>query len=325
MENSNQQPSRAKQRGWLILLISVAVAFIAAFFPYALLVAPALWAYAGARTKPYWMLLPIATFALCALQLDSPEILAGLYGAAVLASVIIYFMMTRRMSNSETALMLAGVFLVGLYASICLPGVLAGRGAFADIQSQMSAIISVNREALKNTPQIDAAMAQSALDMMDMIEQSVATYFVAVLCVFASVLGLSNLLFFRLFCRKHPEITISPIRPFRDWTLPRSMTLGLLAILILALFTEFTGWAFADGFAATANILVAMPLFLQGLSVMDFIIVRSKKNIVITRTLAYIGTLILFRYTAYALLLIGCFDQIFRIRLRMSAIPPSDV
>ena len=325
MENSNQQPSRAKQRGWLILLISVAVAFIAAFFPYALLVAPALWAYAGARTKPYWMLLPIATFALCTLQLDSPEILAGLYGAATLASVIIYFMMTRRMSNSETALMLAGVFLVGLYASICLPGVLAGRGAFADIQSQMSAIISVNREALKNTPQIDAAMAQSALDMMDMIEQSVATYFVAVLCVFASVLGLGNLLFFRLFCRKHPEISISPIRPFRDWTLPRSVTLGLFILLVGSLVLELADWEFADGFAATANILVAMPLFLQGLSVMDFIIVRSKKNIVITRTLAYIGTLILFRYTAYALLLIGCFDQIFRIRLRMSAIPPSDV
>lgn len=325
MENSNQQPSRAKQRGWLILLISVAVAFIAAFFPYALLVAPALWAYAGARTKPYWMLLPIATFALCTLQLDSPEILAGLYGAATLASVIIYFMMTRRMSNSETALMLAGVFLVGLYASICLPGVLAGRGAFADIQSQMSAIIEVNREALKNTPQIDAAMAQSALDMMDMIEQSVATYFVAVLCVFASVLGLGNLLFFRLFCRKHPEISISPIRPFRDWTLPRSVTLGLFILLVGSLVLELADWEFADGFAATANILVAMPLFLQGLSVMDFIIVRSKKNIVITRTLAYIGTLILFRYTAYALLLIGCFDQIFRIRLRMSAIPPSDV
>lgn len=325
MENSNQQPSRAKQRGWLILLISVAVACIAAFFPYALLVAPALWAYAGARTKPYWMLLPIATFALCTLQLDSPEILAGLYGAAVLASVIIYFMMTRRMSNSETALMLAGVFLVGLYASICLPGVLAGRGAFADIQSQMSAIIEVNREALKNTPQIDAAMAQSALDMMDMIEQSVATYFVAVLCVFASVLGLGNLLFFRLFCRKHPEISISPIRPFRDWTLPRSVTLGLFILLVGSLVLELADWEFADGFAATANILVAMPLFLQGLSVMDFIIVRSKKNIVITRTLAYIGTLILFRYTAYALLLIGCFDQIFRIRLRMAAIPPSDV
>ena len=325
MENSNQQPSRAKQRGWLILLLSVAVALIAAIFPYALLIAPALWAYAGARTKPYWMLLPIATFAICTLQLDSPEILAGLYSAAVLATVIIYVMMTRRMSNSETALMLAGVFLLGLYASVCLPGVLAGRGAFADIQSEMSAIISVNREALKSMTQIDETMAQSALDMMDLIEQSVSTYFVAVLCVFASVLGLGNLLFFRLFCRKHPEISISPIRPFRDWTLPRNVTLGLFILLVGSLVLELADWEFADGFAATANILVALPLFLQGLSVMDFVIVRSKKNIVVTRTLAYLGTLLFFRYTAYALLLIGCFDQIFRIRLRMAATPPSDV
>ena len=325
MENSNQQPSRANSRGWLVLLLSVVVAAIAAYFPFALLLAPALWAYAGARTKPVWMILPIAVFALCTLQINSFGILAGWYGASAISAVLLYVMMTRRMSNSDTALILAGVFLVGLYATFCLPGILAGRGAFADIQNAMNALITMDRETIAQMPQIDANMAKSIMDTLNLIYESIPIGFVAVLCIFASVLGLGNLLFFRLFCRKHPEIAISPMRPFRNWTLPNSTTLGLFAILVLSLIAELADWTFADGFAMTANILVALPLFLQGLCVIDYFIVRSGKNITTTRVLIYIGTAVLFQYTAMALLLIGCFDQIFRIRLRMSTLPPSDV
>jgi len=324
MENSNQQPSRANSRGWLVLLLSVVVACIAAYFPLALLIAPALWAYAGARTKPIWMMLPIAVFALCTLQIASPAILAGWYGAAALSAVLIYVMMTRHMSHSDTALILAGVFLVGLYATLCLPGVLAGRGAFADIQSATSSLIATDRATLAQMPQIDENMVKSITDTLDLIYESIPVGFVAVLCVFASIMGLGNLLFFRLFCRKHPEISISPIRPFREWTLPNSTTLGLFFLLVLSLIAEFADWSYADGFAMTANILVALPLFLQGLCVVDYFIVRSKKNITMTRVLIYAGTIILFQYTAMALLLIGCFDQIFHIRLRMSTLPPSE-
>ena len=323
MENSNQQPSRANPRGWLVLLLSIVVAGIAAYFPFALLIAPALWAYAGARTKPGWMILPIAVLALCTLLIGSPEILAGWYGAAALVAVLIYVMMTRRMSNSDTALILAGVFLVGLYATFCLPGILAGRGAFADIQSAMSSLIAMDRETLAQMPQIDANVAKSIMDMLNLIYESVPIGFVAVLCLFASIMGLGNLLFFRLFCRKHPEISISPMRPFREWTLPNSTTLGLFALLVLSLIAELADWTFADGFAMTANILVALPLFLQGLCVVDYFIVRAQKNLTTTRILIYFGIVVLFRYAAMALLLIGCFEQIFHIRLRMSTLPPS--
>ena len=324
MENSNQQPSRANSRGWLVLLLSVVVAAIAAYFPFALLIAPALWAYVGARTKPAWMLLPIGVFVLCTLQISSNGILAGWYGAAALASVLLYVMMTRRMSNSDTALILAGVFLVGLYATFCLPGILAGRGAFADIQTMMHSLMASDAEMIKQMPWVDENMAKSFTDTMNMIYESIPIGFVAVLCVFSSITGLSNLLFFRLFCKKHPEIAISPIRPFREWTLPNSTTLGLFAILVLSLIAELADWTYADGFAMTANILVAMPLFLKGLCVVDYFIVRSGKNITTIRVLIYIGTAVLFQYTAMALLLIGCFDQIFRIRLRMSTLPPSE-
>jgi len=322
MENYNQQPSRAAKRSWLVLLLSVVVAIVAVYFPIALVVAPALWAFAGARTKPYWMILPAVVFAAGMFQLYSIVTAAGLSGAAVLAAVILYILMTHRASNTDMTLILSGVFLAGLYIAVCMPGILAGRGAFADIQSVMGSVTELYRTALAQTPQISADMAKSVIETMDAMYQAVPTSFVAVLCIFASILGLSNLLFFRLFCRKHPEIVISPIRAFRAWTLPRSMTLGLFVMLIGSLILELIGWEFAESFAATVNILVALPLILQGLCVVDFYIMRSQKNIVVARTLVYIGIAILFEYSVIALLLIGCFDQIFHLRARMSGTPP---
>ena len=90
----------------------------------------------------------------------------------------------------------------------------------------------------------------------------VPSSFVAVLCIFASVLGLANLLFFRLFCRKQTQVSLSPIREFRDWSMPRSMMLGLFAMLILSLILEIAEVPFAEGFGVTANVLLAIPLFL---------------------------------------------------------------
>ena len=322
MENSNQQPLPANQRGWLVLLLATLVALIAAFFPFALLIAPALWAYAGARTKSYWMLLPIAAFALCTLMMDSAAILAGLYGASALSAVILYVLMTRRFSNSDTALLLSGVFLIGLYASVSLPGVLAGRGAFADIQASIGSLNNFYHSAAAQMPQLNPDGVKVITEAMDAMYDAVPSSFVAVLCIFASVLGLANLLFFRLFCRKQTQISLSPMRAFRDWTLPRSMTLGLFVMLIISLVMELAQSPFAEGFGVTANVLLAIPLFLQGISVVDFFIVRAQKNVTLVRTLTYVGLGVLYQFVLYPLVLVGCFDQIFRLRDRMRGMPP---
>ena len=322
METSNQQSPRTSWLNWLVLLLACAVALLAAYIPLLLIVAPALWAYAGARTKPYLMLLPAVVFAAGSFVLNPVVVAAGLSGAALLAAVLVYVLLTHGFSNSETVLLLCGVFLVGLYVALCLPGVLGGRGAFADIQTSLSAMSNFYRSAAAQIPQLNSDGVKLILDAMDAMVAAVPTSFVAVLCIFSSVLGLSNLLFFRLFCRKQTQISLSPMRAFRDWTLPRSMTLGLFAMLILSLILELAELPFAEGFGITANVLLAIPLFLQGVSVVDFFIVRAQKNITLARTLTYVGLGVLYQFVLYPLVLIGCFDQIFRLRDRMRGVPP---
>lgn len=322
MENMQQHPNRDQRGGWLILLLAVLSGAAAAVFPAALVIAPALWAYAGARTKSYWIALPGAVFAGVAFYSYTPVSAAGLSGAAILAGILVYALLTRRVSNTYTALTLAGVFLAGLYVSVCLPGILEGRGAFADVQAAIGSLFDVYRAAIAQIPNADAQAVQLVLELLDANIKAVPDFVVSALCIFAGTLGLGNLLFFRLFCRKHPEIEISRMRAFRDWTLPRSMALGLFALLIGSLILEWTDWAFSQSMTNTVNALVGMPLLLQGLCVVDFLIARSPKNVNVGRALAYAGIGILFGLAQTPLILIGCFDQVFRIRDRMRGAPP---
>lgn len=322
MENMKQQAPLKSNRGWPILLLAVLAGLITVVFPFALVIAPALWAFAGARTKPQWIALPAAAFGIAAFQIYATEAAAGLTLAATIAAGLIYWMMTKRESNTYTALTLSGVFLVGLYTAVCLPGILAGRGAFADVQNVVNSLVAVYRGALNQMTEIDAQTVSLFSTALDAFSEQVPNMIVSALCIVSGVLGLGNLLFFRLFCCKRSEIEISPMRPFKDWTLPRSMTFGLFTLLIASLAMEWAGWAFAEGFSNVVNVLVGMPLLLQGLCVVDFMIDRTGKKVTFKRALTYIAVGILFSIAETPLILVGCFDQIFRFRDRLRGVPP---
>ena len=322
MENIQQQAPLKSNRGWPILLLAVLAGLITVVFPLALVIAPALWAYAGARTKPHLIALPAAAFGIAAFQIYTTEAAAGLTLSAGIVAALIYWMLTRRESNTYTALTLSGVFLVGLYAAVCLPGILAGRGAFADAQNAVDTLVAAYRVALNQMTELDTQTVSLFSTALDAFSKQVPNLIVSALCIVAGVLGLGNLLFFRLFCHKRPEIVISPMRAFKEWTLPRSMTLGLFALLIASLAMEWAGWAFAEGFSNVVNVLVGMPLLLQGLCVVDFMIARSARSITVKRVLTYVAIGLLFGIMETPLILVGCFDQIFRFRDRLRGVPP---
>jgi uncharacterized protein YybS (DUF2232 family) len=246
----------------------------------------------------------------------------ALTAGALIAALLLCTLLTNGFSNSDTVLIVCGVFLVMLYGAICLPELMNGRAAYASMQAHVGDLRALYQNAGAQMSQINPEAMKLFMQMLDSMYDAVAIGFVAFLAVIASMLGLGNLLFFRAFCRKQEGIKLSPMRAFRDWTLPRSMTLGLFALLIGSISLEFTGWAFAESFSVTANYLLGIPLFLQGISVVDFMISRTPKNHTVVRTLVYIGLGILYQLVIYPLVLVGCFDQIFRLRDRLRGVPP---
>lgn len=317
--------SEPTRRGAVVLLlISVIAGAAALYVPAGLLVLPALWACAGARTKPAWIALPAALYAAGAFWLYTPLAAAGFILMTAGGALALCLMQTRRMTNAYTVLTLAGILLVGLYTAVCLKGLLSGEGAFAATQAGMDQTIALYRAALPAASGANADAVQMVNEYLTALSKAVPTYLVAVLCAAAGVGGLSNLLFFRLFLRKHKEIAISPMREFRQWSLPRSMVFGLFALLICSVVLEWTQWQYADRLSATVNMLVGMPLVLQGLCVVDFLLSRSKRNVTASRVVTYslVGVGVLLSLAQMPLMLLGCFEQLFRFRARAQGLPP---
>lgn len=328
MEYNNQTSKSVENSAWLILLLAVAAGAAALIIPFGLIVVPALWAYAGARTKPGWIALPAAVYALGAMMLYSENGYTSAVAVSVMAAasaVALYVLLTKRFSNTYTALTLSGIFLLGLYVAACLPSVLAGKGAFAAVQAAMDEIISFYRTTFVQAAGADAQYAALVNEYLDTFSKAVPTMVVAALSIFAGVMGLGNLLFFRLFCRKHKEIAISPIREFRFWSLPRSMMFGLFALLVGSLILEWTGWQYAESLVNTVNVLVGMPLLLQGLAVVDFLIVRSARKTAGQRAVTYVLIGVLFGLAEMPLMLLGGFEQLFHFRARTQGLPPQSL
>ena len=98
---------------------------------------------------------------------------------------------------------------------------------------------------------------------------------------------------------------------------------GLFALLIGSLIMEWTGWGYAEGLSATVSAVGTLPLILQGLCVVDFLLYRTGKNVTRRRTLVYIATSLLFNMLQAPLLMLGGFEQLFHFRARLASAPPS--
>ncbi|MEZ4628027.1 MAG: DUF2232 domain-containing protein [Eubacteriales bacterium] len=202
MEKSNQPTSNETRKGYWILLLAVVAGVLAAYVPFLLVIAPALWAYAGVRTKPYWILVPVAAFAYGAFTFETATVAIALTAGALIVALLLSTLLTHGFSNSDTVLILCGVFLLMLYGAICLPELLSGNEAYAAIQSQIGDIRALYRASESQLSQINPDGVKLILETLDTMYEGVPIAFVSVLIIFSSVLGLGNLLFFRAFCKK---------------------------------------------------------------------------------------------------------------------------
>lgn len=310
-----------QRRPLLILLLGMLAGVVGALLPAALCVVPAVWAYAMCRTKPISLVACGGVF--LALEMS---LLGAFNGAcfAVLAvgcAAALYYMQTKRIGNAYTLAAVSGIASVCLYALVCLPGILSGEGAFTAVQGVLDESVAAFRALTDAMGTLPVENADTFYQSLDAYVKMLPTFIVPALCIGGGVLGLSNFLFFRLFCRGK-GYSITPLRPFKYWAIPRDLTTGLIVMLLGSFIMSLTGWDYADALSNTVNVLVGMPLLLQGLCVLDFLLSRKADGKETTRrVLTYLVTGLLFVVLQTPLIMLGCFDQVFRFRTRATAPP----
>lgn len=315
-----KKPAAGRDAGWLILC-AAAGALSTMLLP-AFMLLPALWVFVMCRTRPQWLALFSAVMLAAGVWLYGDWLMgASMTALAALPALAIYVMQRRRLGNVYTAAAAAGLSLLALYCAVCLPGILSGEGAFLEIQTLAAELTGGLRAILAAAPGATEELLTFWNGYLEAFENAVADMVVPALAGMSCALALSNLLFFRLFARGR-DFGLAPLRPFADWAIPRSMTGGLALFLVAALVLELVGWDYAEGLSGTIHAIVGFPLIVQGLALIDFFIRRGRARAAMIRVPVYIGIGLLFGLLRSALLMLGCFEQLLRLRERLRQAPP---
>ena len=320
MEKNTQQVSWKDRGTSAVVLLSVALGIASLYFPVLLVFLPALWAYAMFRSRPVFVVLFAAAY-------FGVSLLSGDWMTSVLMTLLaagsaygLYEMQRRRMSNAYTAAAVGAVMAACLYLALCLPGILSGEGAFATVKTVADQFAANLQTAFAELPVTQAENYAYFEEYIRQFSDSVITYVVPVICGTAGLMALSNLLFFRLLCKNRREaFGLNPMQPFCKWAIPANLTIGVFVLLIGSFAMELMEWDYAEALTATVNVLVGIPLMLQGLCVMDAFLISKGGNVNTRRAVVYsiTGVLMIPFFSETPLMIIGCFEQLFHFRQRM--------
>lgn len=265
-------------------------------------------------------LLPL--FAPAAVLLFGGAAAAALGALALPAAVCaVWYVQTRRLGGFLTASAAAAAAIAGLYAAVCLPGIVDGTGAFTAAQEGMRLLGEAVAAQLAGVPGYaeSAAIAEQIFSSMYL---AVPVLLTGVLCVLGALFGFfTAVLFFAFTRRRRAACGLAAPKPFRLWVIPRRYVPGIVLLYVMALVLRLSGFANADAVYNTVGSLLNLPLMVQGLSLVAFLLsLRSRPGKALS-AVTYVLIGVLFPLTSSMLTTVGLFDLFLRFRDR--AIPPA--
>ena len=164
-----------------------------------------------------------------------------------------------------------------------------------------------------------AAIAEQLFSSMYL---AVPVLLTGVLCVLGALFGFfTAVLFFAFTRRRRAACGLAAPKPFRLWVIPRRYVPGIVLLYVMALVLRLSGFANADAVYNTVGSLLNLPLMVQGLSLVAFLLsLRSRPGKALS-AVTYVLIGVLFPLTSSMLTTVGLFDLFLRFRDR--AIPPA--
>ena len=265
-------------------------------------------------------LLPL--FAPAAVLLFGGAAAAALGALALPAAVCaVWYVQTRRLGGFLTASAAAAAAIAGLYAAVCLPGLVAGTGAFTAAQEGVRLLGEAVAAQLAGVPGYaeSAAIAEQLFSSMYL---AVPVLLTGVLCVLGALFGFfTAVLFFAFTRRRRAACGLAAPKPFRLWVIPRRYVPGIVLLYVMALVLRLSGFANADAVYNTVGSLLNLPLMVQGLSLVAFLRSRRSRPWKALSVVTYVLIGVLFPPTRPMLTTAGLFALFHRFRDR--GIPPA--
>ncbi|MEL7610739.1 MAG: DUF2232 domain-containing protein [Bacillota bacterium] len=287
-----------------------AACVIGALFPPALLVVPGILAFLAVGWGAASSAAAVVALSLAGYFLSDATGALYILALNLPAALTLAIAFARRKSYRGAMVVSATLVFVALYAIICLPGVLEGRGPAAGLLDML---------ALLRQNMITDAVAQSSAGQMfneifDMMEKTLPDLLIAGLALAGMSTAGVSLILCRVLARR-AGARLRPMARLERWRLGRGFTAGALILLLGALAIVLLKFSYAASVMYVIQMVVMLPLALQGVALLDYFAQRSR-NRALTRTL-YVFAIVLF--LPFSVLLaagVGALEQVFQIRRR---------
>lgn len=273
----------------------------------------------GAETLLALVLVPGTVLAMLHPQ---QGLLSAVMGALLLpAGVLTLGLLQRKhMGGFFTAAGVTGVTVALLYGMLCMPGVLSGEGAFTQMQQEITAAEAPLVEMLlemqgATTVEAEQQMISQFLSVLQEVPATVPYVAAGEICFYGGVSGfLSTLLFFAFTRKYRVALGVNAPSHFRLWTMPKSFTVPVLLLSVAGFIMALTGTDNGHAVYNTITLLFEVPFIVMGIAMLDYLLSLLPRRNTLWKVLVFVGIGVLFTAVANVLMMIGLFEQVFRIR-----------
>ncbi len=307
----------------LFALLTGIVALLALFFPILLLILPAMFAYLAA-VRPWSCFLPALVIAAVGTALLSQwpgwlHLLVIYLPASVLSGILL----RRGVGRFEITAVAAALIAAGFYVLLCVPSLTQGLGPVGLMQQQVQEMIDSFR-ALPAQLTVTGQEAAGAEEYVAAVTAALndfrlglPTVMPAILCLMGSVGAVISVPLAATWCARADSARFRAPTRFVDWRLPRGFVVGALILAVGSGVMALLELDIAQTVWTASLVLILLPLFVQGLCTLLFVIARSRGGKAVPIVVLVLAFVLAFPFVALILTLLGAVEQAFQLRRRI--------
>lgn len=296
-----------------IIVVSIMVAYIVYgihFFPLLIPLTPIPFIVLGVRNGLNSNLLSIAAVSLIiSILFDASSGISIILMLAPL-SLALGYCINKRKSTMETILISTGAFFIAFIGLILLEGQLSGLNVVKQIEDALMETLSIQTDMFKELGMTNLQLLE-ARDFYENVYKTIIVLIPSLLILFSLIISYINF-FVSSRILLAMGYGVPNAQKFSKFRLPNNIVPGIGVMLLLAFIFKWIDLEYNEVFLYNLTLLAGFAFFIQGLAVIDFLLIKAKVKKFFRIFLLVINTI--FLPISTVLVVIGLVDTILDLR-----------
>ncbi len=225
-------------------------------------------------------------------------------------SLAINYCIGNRKNSTETILFSTAAFFLSFIMFMFLEMKISNLNFATHFENILTQYMSIQVDMFKEMGATNSQILQIR-DFLESTYKAIIVLIPSLIGIFSLIIGYINLFFSSIVLRKMGYGTVS-LQRFSRFKLPNNIIPGIGIMLLAAFIIKRMGIGYYEALLLNLTFLIGFVFFIQGLAVLDFLLVKSKAHLIFRILILSIN--IIFVPMSSVLFFLGLIDSILDIR-----------